>query len=178
MINEKQEIEFSEGDDEDYVTSAFSDKDIFGSVKYNSIEYIKQDNTGQKVLDGWKILEEIETGSFSKVKRIEKNGIFQAFKIYNKLVLENQRMLDYDTMEWTNNLKKMVSEIEIWSQLNDHPNICKLYEVYEAEGKEKVYLRTELGEYGTLAKFDSKKRLYSPNPEIHKFAQEKKYSEI
>jgi len=24
-------------------------------------------------------------------------------------------MLDYDTMEWTNNLKKMVSEIEIWS---------------------------------------------------------------
>ena len=87
-------------------------------------------------------------------------------------------MLDYDTMEWTNNLRKMLSEIEIWSQLNEHKNICKLYEVYEAEGKEKVFLRTELGEYGTLATFHSKTRLYSLNPEIHKFAQEKKYSEI
>ena len=87
-------------------------------------------------------------------------------------------MLDYDTMEWTNNLKKMLSEIEIWSQLNGHKNICQLFEVYESEGREKVFLRTELGEYGTLASFDSKTRLYTLNPEIHNFAKEKKYSEI
>lgn len=76
MIQEKQKIEFSDGDDEDFVTSAFTDKDIFGSVKYNTEEYIKKDSKGQKVLDGWKIVEEIESGSFSKVKKIEKNGVF------------------------------------------------------------------------------------------------------
>lgn len=75
-------------------------------------------------------------------------------------------MLDYDTMEWTNNLKRMVAEVLNWAMINSHPNICKLYEVYEANNHSNVYLRTELGELGCLAEFDTKSRIFVPNPMI------------
>ena len=78
-------------------------------------------------------------------------------KVYNKIVLAGQRRIDYETGEWTNNLARLDQEIRIWMML-DHVNICKMYEVMEEPGNEKLYILMELGELGLVNQFDFKTR--------------------
>ena len=88
-------------------------------------------------------------------------------KVYNTVALASQRKLDYETMEWTNNLAKLVSEVDLWSQFsgkNDH--LCQLYAVYEEIAGEKVYLEMELGDIGLIAKFQEHERIYKYNPDF------------
>ena len=115
-----------------------------------------------------------------KIDQIQENQpkepIFetQAIKQYNKIVLEGQRKLDYETMEWTNNLQKLVSEVELWGELSPLPAVCSLYEVFEMEGEHKVFLRMQLGDLGLLADFDDQTRTYELNEDLVKMFEERK----
>jgi hypothetical protein len=70
-------------------------------------------------------------------------------------------------MEWTNNLAKLVSEVDLWTMFSGKsPFLCELYSVYEQIGEEKIYLEMELGDMGLLADFDEKDRKYKLNPKF------------
>ena len=88
-----------------------------------------------------------------------------ALRVYNTVTLINQRRIDYETMEWTNNLQRLVSEVHLWLQFaGKSPHLCELYAIYEATESEKVYLEIELGDVGLAQKFDEDERTYKKNP--------------
>lgn len=94
-------------------------------------------------------------------------------KIYNTIALASQRKLDYETMKWTNNLERLVSEVDIWRQFSGKcANLCELYSVYEQIGEEKVYLEMELGDAGLIATFEEHQRAYTLNPVFEKACSE------
>ena len=71
-------------------------------------------------------------------------------KMMHKPTLSKERAIRYDTngqMEMINNLDKVYNEIEIWRQAN-HPNICKLYELIDAEDHDYIYMIIELADMG------------------------------
>ena len=107
---------------------------------------------------------QIET--FEDVSPAPKNQKI-GLKVYNTINLASQRKLDYETMQWTNNLTKLISEVDLWSIFSGkHPNLCQLYSVYEQIGEEKVYLEMELGDLGHFCTFDEYDRVYSINSKL------------
>ena len=67
-----------------------------------------------------------------------------------------------------NNLDKVYSEIEIWTQLN-HPYIAKLYELIDDDNHDYLYLIIELANLGQIATWDFKQERYVRNDKIFDF---------
>jgi serine/threonine protein kinase len=61
-----------------------------------------------------------------------------------------------------NNFDKVVSEIEIWTQLN-HPYIAKLFEMIDDESHDYIYMIIELADMGQIAFWDYKQERYILN---------------
>lgn len=68
-------------------------------------------------------------------------------------------------MEIINNLDKVYNEVELWAQIS-HPNICKIYEIIDAEEHDYLYIILELADMGQLAKWDFEKELYNREEKI------------
>ena len=92
---------------------------------------------GEKIVDYYKVDEELGRGSFAVVKSgtNRKTGEQVAIKIFDKATLEEDDELALQT------------EVDILSQM-DHPNVVKLYEIFDE--KEFMYLVMELMTGGEL----------------------------
>ena len=123
-------------------------------------------------MNEFKILDNIGKGSFSKVKRVirmQSNDTKQnleslagsqdcqfAMKMMHKPTLRRERAIRYDKngeMQMINNLDKVYSEIELWTQLN-HPYIAKLYEMIDDDNHDYLYLILEMADLGQIANWD------------------------
>lgn len=91
-----------------------------------------------------------------------------AMKMMHKPTLRRERAIRYDQageMMMINNLDKVYSEIEIWTQLN-HPYIAKLYELIDDDNHDYLYLILELADMGQIAIWDYKSERYVRNEAI------------
>lgn len=114
---------------------------------------------GQKLLNQEYLVEETELGegSFSSVKKIKStSGQLFALKVYNKLYLQGKKLLDLEG-NWSTLLERAQRDLSFWSKLQ-HPNICRMLEVFEQPGKIFLYIRMEAGELGEVAIFDPSTR--------------------
>ena len=76
-----------------------------------------------------------------------------AMKMMHKPTLKRERAIRYDKdgeMQMINNLDKVYSEIELWTQLN-HPYIAKLYEMIDDDNHDYLYLILEIADMGQIA---------------------------
>lgn len=123
-------------------------------------------------------------GSFSKVKIAtrhweDESGTSHekryAVKIMHKPSLKRQRCVMYDesnTMTLTNNLEKVMTEINIWRQLNNE-NIIRLYEIIDDPTHDYMYLILEYAESGQIMTWDSASQHYLYNDKVIQTLQEK-----
>ena len=77
-------------------------------------------------------------------------------KMMHKPTLKRERAIRYDKdgeMMMINNLDKVYSEIELWTQLN-HPYIAKLYEMIDDDNHDYLYLILEIADMGQIANWD------------------------
>jgi calcium-dependent protein kinase len=96
------------------------------------------------VFSFYEILKKLGEGSYGKI-----------YKVKNKDTEEIYAMKQMDKIKIQQNLELFKNEIEIMSILN-HPNICKLYEVYE--DSKFIYLIIEYCEGGELLDRITKKQ--------------------
>ena len=92
-------------------------------------------------------------------------------KMMHKPTLKRERAIRYDQkgeMQMINNLDKVYSEIEIWTQLN-HPYIAKLYEMIDDDNHDYLYLILEFADLGQIAFWDFKTESYVHNQNIFNF---------
>ena len=69
-----------------------------------------------------------------------------------------------------NNLDKVYSEIEIWTNLN-HPYIAKLYEMIDDDNHDYLYLILEYADLGQIANWDYKAESYVRNSNVFDFVK-------
>jgi calcium-dependent protein kinase len=96
------------------------------------------------VMNNYEILKKLGEGSYGKI-----------YKVKNKKTEEIRAMKQMDKIKIQQNLELFQNEIEIMSILN-HPNICKLFEVYE--DSKYIYLIIEYCDGGELLDRISKKQ--------------------
>lgn len=135
----------------------------------DTIKFSRDPATNLKVFnDDYLVIKEIGEGSFSHVKIIRKisDSTQYALKVYNKLSLESQKKIDFETGKWVNLLERAEREILAWSHIGGHRHVARLYEITEQAGKTHLYLRCELGDLGHPTTFDCKIRAFSWNPEV------------
>lgn len=92
-------------------------------------------------------------------------------KMMHKPTLKRERAIRYNEkgeMQMINNLDKVYSEIEIWTQLN-HPYIAKLYEMIDDDNHDYMYLILELADFGQIANWDFKQERYIRNQQAYDF---------
>jgi serine/threonine protein kinase len=92
-------------------------------------------------------------------------------KMMHKPTLKRERAIRYNEageMQMINNLDKVYSEIEIWTQLN-HPYIAKLYEMIDDDNHDYLYLILELADMGQIAIWDFKLEKYERSQPIYDF---------
>lgn len=97
-----------------------------------------------------------------------------AMKMMHKPTLRRERAIRYDEagqMQMINNLDKVYSEIEIWTQLN-HPYIAKLYEMIDDDSHDYLYLILELADMGQIAVWDFKQECYQRNETVFNFVKD------
>ena len=83
----------------------------------------------------------------------------------HKPTLRRERAIRYDRdgqMQMINNLDKVYSEIELWTQLN-HPYIAKLYEMIDDDNHDYLYLILEMADLGQIATWDFQQERYVRN---------------
>ena len=87
-------------------------------IKYGRETFIKK--AGGKLLESYDVIRQLGKGGFGKVYEVrhKKTGEIRACKHLSKLNI--------------NNLEKFKNEIELLRKM-DHPNIIKLYEIFESE---------------------------------------------
>jgi serine/threonine protein kinase len=163
-------------------TAAHNSGQGFANPKITDTFEITQTNTDMgycKSINGeWVFGFEIGEGSFSKTRLItrEADDRQDALKVYNKISLETQRKLIYETMEWSNNLVKVQEEIDIWTRLNS-PWIPQIYEIFEKQSWHKLYVRNELGDLGVPGNFDYDERTFALKKSIYTLYTNKILSE-
>ena len=94
-------------------------------------------------------------------------------KMMHKPTLRRERAIRYDKageMQMINNLDKVYSEIELWTQLN-HPYICKLYEMIDDDNHDYLYLILEMADMGQIATWDFQQERYVQNQHIFDFVK-------
>ena len=103
------------------------------------------------IIQDFDVLKEIGAGSYGKVYKVYLNKAkkFFALKIYNKKQIKNLNL--YDNL--FNEIKNLV--------ICNHPNIIKLYSVFD--DSKKIYLVLELANDGNLYKKLKKKKKFSEN---------------
>lgn len=95
-------------------------------------------------------------------------------KMMHKPTLKKERAIRYDKageMLMINNLDKVYSEIELWTQLN-HPYIAKLYEMIDDDNHDYLYLILEIADMGQIATWDFTQERYVRNEEMVNFVKE------
>ena len=108
-------------------------------------ELIKTENEeGDKFYNGYKLLDYLGEGAFSKVKLVEKNNQKYAMKVINRKKLMSQKKgfgfkLNDDKVTIDNSLEDAMREIAILKKCN-HKNVIKLYEILHDNKKNKLYL--------------------------------------
>ena len=153
-------------------TAAHNSGQGFANPKITDTFEITQTSTDMgycKSINGeWVFGFELGEGSFSKTRLItrEADDRQDALKVYNKISLETQRKLIYETMEWSNNLVKVQEEIDIWTRLNS-PWIPQIYEIFEKQAWHKLYVRNELGDLGVPGNFDYDERTFALKKSIY-----------
>ena len=123
------------------------------------------DKEGNKIINGYKVLEYIGCGSYSKVKLVEKNGQKYAMKIINKENLKRKKgfLKNKDGKVIVNSLlENAMKEIAILKKTN-HKNIIKLYEIIYNNEKNKMYLILEYIQNGNLITFDEEEEMFVIN---------------
>ena len=87
-------------------------------IKYGRETFIKK--AGGKLLESYDVIRQLGKGGFGKVYEVrhKKTGEIRACKHLSKLNI--------------NNLEKFKNEIELLRKM-DHPNIIKLYEIFESD---------------------------------------------
>lgn len=129
------------------------------------------ENPSWKCIDGetFIIKEKIGQGAFCKVKHAtgqvyrnipnKETGVEQevegeqqmAFKIFNRKKLKGQKTSDYDpitgVLRMSDQLKTIQEEISVWERSN-HPNVVKIFSLYDDTTIPDMYLLMELAKYG------------------------------
>jgi serine/threonine protein kinase len=141
-----------------------------------------------KFVNEFAVLENIGAGSYSKVKRVVRQDTNQegtqidvegecaefAMKMMHKPTLKRERAIRYDLkgeMQMINNLDKVYTEIDVWTQLN-HPYIAKLYEMIDSDAHDYLYLILELADMGQIANWNFKIERYEHNQQVFNFVIE------
>lgn len=133
-------------------------------TKCNSTKYVEVPGTQTK----YELCKELGKGSFSKVKLARTHSGLFAMKIMHKGILKRQRCVIYDssnTMNMSNNLEKVLSEIEIWRTLL-HPNIVKLHEIINDPDHEYIYLTNEYCDLGQIMNWNLSLQKYELSQEL------------
>lgn len=126
---------------------------------------------GSKSINGFRVLGELGSGSFARVKLCEEESSAEKFamKVFRKGLLRKQREFIKDEatggMKVRTSLDKVYSEIAIMRRVS-HENCIRLYAVFDdAEAHGKLYLILEYAARGCTMEWDSEICLYrTPTP--------------
>ena len=136
-------------------------------------ELIKTENEeGDKFYNGYKLLDYLGEGAFSKVKLVEKNNQKYAMKVINRKKLMSQKKgfgfkLNDDKVTIDNSLEDAMREIAILKKCN-HKNIIKLYEILHDNKKDKLYLILEYVQNGTIMIYNEDEDTFQINEHFYK----------
>ena len=136
-------------------------------------ELIKTENEeGDKFYNGYKLLDYLGEGAFSKVKLVEKNNQKYAMKVINRKKLMSQKKgfgfkLNDDKVTIDNSLEDAMREIAILKKCN-HKNIIKLYEILHDNKKNKLYLILEYVQNGTIMIYNEDEDTFQINEHFYK----------
>jgi len=125
-----------------------------------------QDESGQKFVDGFKILEVLGAGSFATVKKCEKDGVFYAMKVFRKLRLQqNKNYIQIaGSMVVETAWDRCLGEIEILKQINCE-QVANLIAILHFEHK--LYVVFELAEDGMSMEWcPVEKSYFVPNTKL------------
>jgi serine/threonine protein kinase len=117
-------------------------------------------NNINQTVGGYSIVELIGKGGFGSVYKVKINNQYFAMKEI-KLEEKELRLLKGNTS--TKNIEKVISEIEIWKDL-DHPNIIRYYTSFMEKDKNNVYIIMELVEGVNLSEYMSNLREKGAKP--------------
>ena len=116
-----------------------------------------RDSKNRKIYNGYIVKKLLGSGSFSKVKLVEKNGKEFAMKIIDKNKLQRQKKGffkdDEGKLQINSMLEDALKEIAILKKCK-HPNIVKLHEILYDNEKNKIYLILDNCPNGTLMYFN------------------------
>ena len=135
-------------------------------------DILKTIQNGIKVINGYLVKDFLGSGSFSKVKLLEKNGEHYAVKIINKKQLRSKKkgfgfMNKNGNFEVNTLLEEAMREIAILKKIN-HQNIVRLHEIIQDDTKDKVYLILDYCNRGTLLSLNDDDNTFIVNPNITK----------
>lgn len=136
-------------------------------------ELIKTENEeGDKFYNGYKLLDYLGEGAFSKVKLVEKNNQKYAMKVINRKKLMSQKKgfgfkLNDDKVTIDNSLEDAMREIAILKKCN-HKNVIKLYEILHDNKKNKLYLILEYVQNGTIMIYNEDEDTFQINEHFYK----------
>jgi serine/threonine protein kinase len=136
-------------------------------------ELIKTENEeGDKFYNGYKLLDYLGEGAFSKVKLVEKNNQKYAMKVINRKKLMSQKKgfgfkLNGDKVTIDNALEDAMREIAILKKCN-HKNVIKLYEILHDNKKDKLYLILEYVQNGTIMIYNEDEDTFQINEHFYK----------
>ncbi len=111
-------------------------------------ELISEDSPMMQTIGGYSVVELIGKGGFGSVFKVKIGNQKFAMKEI-KLEISEYKKLNGDTS--TKNLEKIISEVNIWKDL-DHPNIVKYYTSF-MEREKNVYIVMELVEGVSLSEY-------------------------
>lgn len=76
-----------------------------------------------------------------------------ALKVFNKASLRSSATTDVDPVtgisKLSNQLKTVMNEIKVWERVY-HPNIVKIFELFDSPSENNMYLMMELAQYGQI----------------------------
>ncbi|KAH7106012.1 kinase-like domain-containing protein [Auriculariales sp. MPI-PUGE-AT-0066] len=124
-----------------------------------------------KMIGNWKVGRTIGKGSSGRVKiaRHSKTGLYAAVKIVSKQALLTSRMSMSDAADSAEKVLLSIEREIVIMKLIDHPNILKLYDVWETSTE--LYLVMEFVESGELFEYLVKKGRLSIAEALQYFQQ-------
>jgi serine/threonine protein kinase len=121
---------------------------------------LQRNPDGTTSINGYLIGPLLGRGGYAKVKLGTKNGKKYALKIASKGYLSKMKETyrdDKGDLKYRSALEKLYTEIEVLSKV-DYPRIPKLYDMFEDEFEDKIYLVIQLAEKGVIADWDEEEQ--------------------